>query len=93
MNLSDKELQKIADILFDKLVKHQGSYEKDTMQYMVYDDFGNSKVVSENEFYLNEIERLSELENRYAQDEEYEKADIIRNKIKKIKLKLNKLDF
>jgi len=93
MNLTDEELQKIADILFDKLIKHQNSYEEEVRQYMIYDEFGNSKTVSEKEFYLNEIERLQDLESGYAENEEYEKAKIVSNKIRKIKIKLNKIDF
>jgi hypothetical protein len=93
MNLTDEELQKIADSLFEKLIKHQDKYEEETKHYMIYDNFGNSKTVSEKDFYINEVERLIELEKDYAENEEYEKAKIISNKIKNIKIKLNKLDF
>jgi hypothetical protein len=93
MNLTDEELQKIADSLFEKLIKHQDKYEEEIKHYMIYDNFGNSKTVSEKDFYINEVERLIELEKDYAENEEYEKAKIISNKIKNIKIKLNKLDF
>jgi len=93
MNLTEEELQKIADILFDKLVKHQNNYEEETKQYMIYDEFGNATSVSEKEFYLNEIERLQDIESNYAENEEYEKAKIVNNKIRKIKIKLNKINF
>lgn len=91
MNLSEEDIEKIAELLFLKLLEKQNNYEKNNHQYMIYDDFGNSTVVSESEFYHYELERLSELEYKYAKEEDYEKANIIKNKILKIKNKLNKL--
>ena len=91
MILSDEQLDKIAQMLFEKLVDKQNEYEKTNHQDVIYDDFGNSTMVSEHEFYQYELERLYELEKKYVKEEEYEKADIIKNKILKIKLKLSKL--
>ena len=91
MALTEGEIERIAQLLFEKFLQHQKTVEKTENQYMVYDEFGNSSIVSEAEFYYYELERLYDLENKYVESEDYEKADIIKNKILKIKLKLSKL--
>ena len=91
MTLSDEELEKIADILFKKLIQNQESHEKSQSQFIVNDEFGNSRTVSELEYYSFELHKLENLENRYAEMEEYEKAAIIKNKIRHIKAKIKKL--
>jgi len=91
MALTEGEIERIAQLLFEKFLQHQKTVEKPENQYMVYDEFGNSSIVSEAEFYYYELERLYDLENKYVESEDYEKADIIKNKILKIKLKLSKL--
>jgi len=91
MALTEGEIERIAQLLFEKFLQHQKTVEKTGNQYMVYDEFGNSSIVSEAEFYYYELERLYDLENKYVESEDYEKADIIKNKILKIKLKLSKL--
>lgn len=91
MILSDGEIERIAQLLFEKIIDNQNEYEKTNHQYVIYDEFGNSTTVSEHEFYQYELERLYELEKKYVKQEEYEKADIIKNKILRIKLKLSKL--
>jgi len=91
MILPDGEIERIAQLLFEKIIEKQNEYEAKNHQYVVYDEFGNSTTVSEHEFYRYELERLYELEKKYVEKEEYEKADIIKNKILKIKLKLSKL--
>lgn len=91
MALTDGEIERIAQLLFEKFLKHQEQFEKENNQYVVYDEFGNNINVSEVEFYHYELERLYELEKKYVKNEEYEKADMIKNKILRIKLKLSKL--
>lgn len=91
MSLSEEELDIIAKKLFERLIEHQNEFEKENHQYVIYDEFGNSQTVSESEFYHYELERLYELESKYVNNEEYEKADMIKNKILRIKLKLSKL--
>jgi hypothetical protein len=92
MALTDGEIERIAQLIFEKLVDKQSQEgNESTHQYVIYDEFGNSSSVSESEFFHYELERLYELENRYVGEEQYEKADIIKNKIRQIKLKLRGL--
>lgn len=92
MSLTDDEIERIAQLLFEKLVEKQSQETgESTHQYVVYDEFGNSSSVSESEFFHYELERLYELENKYVGEEQYEKADIIKNKIRQIELKLKRL--
>jgi hypothetical protein len=92
MSLTDGEIERIAQLLFEKLVENQSKEQDNAVQqYVIYDEFGNSSSVSESEFFHYELERLYELENKYVGDEQYEKADIIKNKIRQIKLKLKGL--
>jgi len=92
MALTDGEIERIAQLIFEKLIDKQSQENNETKhQYVIYDEFGNSSSVSESEFFHYELERLYELENRYVGEEQYEKADIIKNKIRQIKLKLRGL--
>ena len=58
---------------------------------MQQDGFGNAKLVSEEELILAEIARLMTLLSSYEQNEQYEKAAIVHNKLKILENKLNKL--
>ena len=55
------------------------------------DDFGNIRRVSEEELLLSEIAKLMTLLSSYEDKEQYEKAAIIKNKIDKLKNKLDEL--
>ena len=91
MALSEQEIEKIAELLFTKLVKHQESFEKRTQTFMVSDEFGNNTQVSEIEYYGWELHKLEKLLETYVDNEDYEKAEIIKNKIRIIRNKINKL--
>ncbi len=91
MALSEQEIEKIAELLFQKLVKHQESFEDQTKTFMVSDEFGNNANVSEIEYYGYELHKLESILEKYVANEEYEKADIIKNKIRLLKIKINKL--
>ena len=91
MALSEQEIEKIAELLFTKLVKHQESFEKRTQTFMVSDEFGNNTQVSEIEYYGWELHKLEKLLETYVDNEDYEKAEIIKNKIRIIRKKINKL--
>lgn len=91
MALTELEIEQIAEILFQKLVKHQEAYEKDTQTFMVSDEFGNNTQVSEIEYYGWELHKLEKLLETYVDNEDYEKAEIIKNKIRMLRLKINKL--
>jgi len=91
MALSDGEIERIAQLIFEKIIAKQNQYyenEEVSQEYHVYDDMGNVFIVNELQFLEYELERLNELESKYAEQEEFEKAAIIRNKINKIKLKI-----
>lgn len=91
MALSEQEIKKIAELLFERLVKHQESFEDQTKTFMVSDEFGNNAHVSEIEYYGYELHKLENILEKYVASEEYEKADIIKNKIRLLKIKINKL--
>lgn len=93
MALSDGDIERIAQLLFEKIIAKQNQYyenEEISQEYHVYDDMGNITVVNEIQFLKYELERLNELESKYVEQEEFEKAAIIKNKINKIKLKIKK---
>lgn len=91
MNLSDEDINKIADALFERLMKQQEKFESEYNTFIVSDEFGNTKSVSEAEYLQFELAKLQDIMNTYVQEEKYEKAEIIKNKIRKLRLKLNKL--
>lgn len=91
MALTDYEIERLAQLIFEKIVHKQNEFEKNNNSYIIHDEFGNATSVTEQEFFVFELERLTELEKKYVQEEQYEKADFIKNKILRIKLKLSKL--
>lgn len=92
--MTNEEIEKIAELLFKKMIDLQ--YEFDSKQkevsYHVYDEFGNSSKIDELSFFHYELDRLKDLENKYIEEEKYEKAAIIKNKLDKILIKINKLN-
>jgi len=91
MTLTDGDIERIAQLIFEKLLEKQKSFEEETEQtYHIYDELGKVEIVSEQEFYEYELDRLIDLEKKYVEDEEFEKANIIKNKIRKVKLKIKK---
>ena len=91
MALTEQEIEKIAELLFQKLIKYQEKFEKNTRTFMVSDEFGNNTQVSEIEYYGYELHKLEKLLEEYVHNEEYEKADIIKNKIRLLRIKIKKL--
>lgn len=91
MALTEQEIEKIAELLFQKLLKNQEAHEKETQTFMVSDEFGNNTQVSEIEYYGWELHKLEKLLETYVDNEDYEKAEIIKNKIRILRLKINKL--
>jgi len=93
MTLSNGEIERIAQLIFEKLLKNQDKLNEEEREeiYHIYDDLGNVSVVDEEIFLNYELERLNDLELKYVEKEEFEKADIIKNKINRIKLKIKKL--
>ena len=91
MNLSEEELDIIAEKLFQKLMKQQEAFEQQNNTYIINDEFGNNRTVTELEYLHFELYKLEDLESKYVADEDYEKANIIKNKIRHIKNKINRL--
>ena len=83
MALTEQEIEKIAELLFQ--------FEKNTRTFMVSDEFGNNTQVSEIEYYGYELHKLEKLLEEYVYNEEYEKADVIKNKIRLLRIKIKKL--
>ena len=66
-------------------------YKYGSKNFMVSDEFGNNTQVSEIEYYGYELHKLEKLLEEYVYNEEYEKADVIKNKIRLLRIKIKKL--
>jgi uncharacterized protein YqgQ len=91
--LSDNEIYRISNIIFEKLVEHYDNLaeEENNKTYTVNpEDFVRHAVSEEDLLYL-QLDRLYQLEKRYIDHEEYLKANIVLNKINRIKEKLKNL--
>ena len=76
-NMSDKQLNKMVDLLADKLVKRiYGTQERD-LDMMWYAE-------REDDHMIGELARLMTLQGIYEDREEYEKCALINKHIKKI---------
>ncbi len=93
--MTDKEIDKLADLIADKLIAKQKEYDEQfqiDLHQTLSDGLGNARVVSEEELVLGEIARLMTLLSKYETEEQYEKAAIINRKINHLKNKLNNYD-
>ena len=91
--MTESEMNKIAEMVVDKIIARQKAYDEEfkaEIQGMVDDDaeieFG---TITEDEIIAEELIKLN---NRLAQledNEEYEAAGIVANKIKHLKNKYN----
>ena len=87
-------MNKLADIIVDKLIEKQKEYDEQfhiDIQETMMKDGGYIRKLSTEELLLAEIGRLMTLLSSYEDKEQYEKAAIIKNKIDKLKNKLNEL--
>jgi len=92
--MTDKEIEKLAELITDKLIAKQKEYDEQfhiDLQETMMKDGGFVRQVPEEELLLAEIARLMTLLSSYEDKEQYEKAAIIKNKIDKLKTKLNEL--
>ena len=92
--MTDKEIDKLADLSADKLIAKQQEYDEQfhiDLQETMEKEWGFIRQVSEEELMLAEIARLMTLLSSYEDKEQYEKAAIIKNKIDKLKTKLENL--
>lgn len=88
-NMTDKQLNKLADIITTKLVSNVKS-----MQEFV-DDIEKANTIDmlnldEEVLLLGEVARLYTIMDSCKQDEMYEKCAVIKEEIDKVKEKLNK---
>lgn len=92
--MTEKEIEKLAELITDKLIAKQQEYDEQfhvDLQETMMKDGGFVRQVSEEELLLAEIARLMTLLSSYEDKEQYEKAAIIKNKIDKLKNKLENL--
>jgi hypothetical protein len=92
--MTDKEIEKLAELITDKLIAKQKEYDEQfhiDLQETMMKDGGFVRQVPEEELLLAEIARLMTLLSSYEDKEQYEKAAIIKNKIDKLKTKLENL--
>ena len=92
--MTEQEMNKLADIIVNKLIEKQKEYDEQfhiDIQETMMKDGGYIRQLSTEELLLAEIGRLMTLLSSYEDKEQYEKAAIIKNKIDKLKNKLNEL--
>tara|TARA_B100000900_G_C20541328_1_gene700608 strand:+ start:544 stop:816 length:273 start_codon:yes stop_codon:yes gene_type:complete len=90
--MTERQYQKLLDrIKFDL---YQEFINPETASYgikYVEDEPIYEGKLSEREILQDELGRLCTLQNKFIDDEEYEKAEIMKNKITKIQNKIDKL--
>ena len=91
MNLSEEDINRLADALFERLMKQQEKFEAEHNTFIISDEFGNSKTVDEAQYLHFELVKLEELMHVYVQEEQYEKAEMLKNKIRIIRNKIQRL--
>lgn len=87
-------MNQLADIIVNKLIEKQKEYDEQfhiDIQETMMKDGGYIRQLSTEELLLAEIGRLMTLLSSYEDKEQYEKAAIIKNKIDKLKNKLENL--
>jgi len=90
--MTDKEKQEIADIVIKKMLEARNNLEKELFNINdVLFTLLNTQLTQE-EILVGELARLMTLMNLYEDNEEYEKAAIIKNKVDKINDKLDQID-
>ncbi len=91
--LSEDEINKISNMIFEKLVEHYDNLaeEENNKTYTVNSEDLIRRAVSEEDLLYLQLDRLYQLEKRYIDHEEYLKANIVLNKINRIKEKLKNL--
>ena len=84
-------MSKLADIIVDKIIERQKAYDEEfkaDIQSMVDEntnlEFG---VITQDELIIEEIDGLQETLDRLEEEENYEAARIVANKIKHLKNK------
>jgi len=96
--MNEKELEKlanrVAELVLEGLIEKQKEWDQQfttDLNELAQDGFGNARLVNEEELILAEIARLMTLLSSYEENEQYEKAAIIHNKLKILENKLKRL--
>ena len=92
--MTEQEMEKLANLVVKKLMAKQQEYDEQfhvDLQETMSDNMGHARHVTEEELLLAEIARLMTLLSSYEEDEHYEAAAIILNKIKHLENKLKNL--
>ena len=91
IKMTNKELEILAELLFDKLVERQEEYDREfeeSVQDMFKAGFTAEIKLTEEELMIGELARLQTLMMLYENKEEYEKAAVLLKKVNDIKKKL-----
>jgi len=92
MTLSNEEIERIAELIFKKILDKQAALEKESEHiYHIYDDVGNVSVVNELAFLQVELDRCNELKDKYVNEEQFEKAMLLKDKIAELELKIKNI--
>lgn len=87
--MTKKDAEKIADIVFEKLVALMNT-DVGNLNGVLEDVITNGDFhITDEEMYLGELARLETLRMLYQEKEEFEKCNILKNKIDIIKDRLN----
>ena len=90
-NMTNEELEILAELLFDKLMERQEQYDREfeeSVQDMFKAGFAAEIKLTEEELMIGELARLQTLMMLYENKEEYEKAAVLLKKVNDIKKKL-----
>jgi uncharacterized protein YllA (UPF0747 family) len=90
-NMTDKDLEILAELLFDKLMQRQEEYDREfeeSVQDMFKAGFTAELKLTEEELMIGELARLQTLMMLYENKEEYEKAAVLLKKVNDIKKRL-----
>ena len=90
-NMTNEELEILAELLFDKLMERQEEYDREfeeSVQDMFKAGFTAEIKLTEEELMIGELARLQTLMMLYENKEEYEKAAVLLKKVNDIKKKL-----
>tara|TARA_B100001121_G_C18409169_1_gene489260 strand:+ start:124 stop:414 length:291 start_codon:yes stop_codon:yes gene_type:complete len=89
--MTNRELEKLAELLFDKLMERQEEYDiefEQNVQDMFKAGFAAELKLTEEELMIGELARLQTLMMLYENKEEYEKAAVLLKKVNDIKKRL-----
>jgi uncharacterized protein YllA (UPF0747 family) len=90
-NMTNEELEILAELLFDKLMERQEEYDREfeeSVQDMFKAGFAAEIKLTEEELMIGELARLQTLMMLYENKEEYEKAAVLLKKVNDIKKRL-----